>query len=166
MPDEVHIKLPSICGDNPDIVRKLLRALCNHSKSGNLWKTDFINFMVQEDFQWCSRDMQLFVRPMPFFLLVLHVNDMLAAYKCNHFLDKFWSKLPKTFKIKDLENPQNFLGIEVNCIPIQWCVALTAKIHTWSCWKFNLSSDLWPVIMELHLGITLQDLARNTSAFV
>ena len=60
MPDEVYIKLPSICGDNPDIVRKLLRALCNHSKSGNLWKTDFINFMVQEDFQWCSRDMRLF----------------------------------------------------------------------------------------------------------
>ena len=36
MPDEVYIKLLSICGDDADMVRRLLGALYGHPQAGQL----------------------------------------------------------------------------------------------------------------------------------
>ena len=46
MPDEVYVRLPSICGDDPRLVRKLFRALYGHSKAGQLWNVHFVQFML------------------------------------------------------------------------------------------------------------------------
>ena len=46
MLDEVYVKLPSICGDDPDMVRYLLHALYGHPRAGQLWNDNFIQFML------------------------------------------------------------------------------------------------------------------------
>jgi hypothetical protein len=56
MPDEVYIKLPEICGDAMDLVQRLWKALYGHPKAGNLWNSDFVEFMLQEGFKQCTRD--------------------------------------------------------------------------------------------------------------
>ena len=66
MPDEVYIKLPKICGDEDNLVRRLWKALYGHPKAGNLWNSDFVKFML-EGFKQCARDKCLFYHPAIFF---------------------------------------------------------------------------------------------------
>ena len=110
MPDEVYIRLPSICGGDPALVRRLLRALYGHPKAGNLWNCDFVTFMLGEGFLQCTRDKCLFFHPTLFFLVVLYVDDLLGACENNTVLKKFWRKLATAFKIWDMSTPTNFLG--------------------------------------------------------
>ena len=146
MPDEVYVKLPSICGDDPTLVRRLLRALYGHPKAGNLWNFDFVNFMLGEGFLQCSRDKCLFFHPTLFFLVVLYVDDLLGACENNTVLKKFWKKLATSFKIRDLGKPTNFLGIEIACVPAQKSVALCQRKYVLDLAnKFNIPSDLRPV---------------------
>ena len=62
MPDEVDIKLPAICGDDPNMVRQLLRTLYGHPKAGHLWNVDFVQFMWGEGFLQCSQEKCLLYR--------------------------------------------------------------------------------------------------------
>ena len=79
MPDEVYIKLPKICGDDPSMVRRLYKALYGHLKARQLWNRDFVGFTSDEGFNATSRDECLFFRPKPYFLLILYVDDLLGA---------------------------------------------------------------------------------------
>ena len=63
MQDEVYIKLPKICGDDPNLVRRLQNALYGHPKAGQLWNRDFVGFTCDEGFAATSRDRCLFFRP-------------------------------------------------------------------------------------------------------
>ena len=45
---EVFTKLPKICGDDTNMVPRLLKALYGHPKAGQLWKRKFMSFMLQE----------------------------------------------------------------------------------------------------------------------
>ena len=145
MPDEVYIKLPKICGDAVDLVCRLWKALYGHPKAGNLWNTDFVEFMLQEGFKQCTRDKCLFYHPTVFFLLVLYVDDLMAACESKSFLKKFWRKLCARFKIRDLGTPTNFLGIEVNYMLEKRCVALSQQSYILSLAnKFQIPPELRP----------------------
>ena len=145
MPDEVYIKLPKICGDDPNMVRRLFKALYGHPKAGKLWNTDFVGFTGDEGFVATSRDRCLFFRPKPYFLLVLYVDDLLGACECKRFLDKFWRKLSTVFKIRDMGTPTNFLGMEVSRDTANSCISLTQTkyIHELAS-KFHLPVELRP----------------------
>ena len=101
MPDEVYIKLPSICGDDADMVRHILRALYGHPKAGQLWNVDFVQFMVSEGLVQCPRDKCLFIHPI-LFLLVLYEDDLLGACKSKSYINKFWRKLSARLKISGI----------------------------------------------------------------
>ena len=82
----MHVRLPSICGDDPTLVRRLQKALYGHPKAGKLWNTAFVGFTGDEGFSPTSRDRCLFFRPKPYFLLVLYADDLLGACE---FLNKY-----------------------------------------------------------------------------
>ena len=146
MPDEVYVRLPSICGDQPGYVRRLYKALYGHPKAGNLWNCDFVTFARIEGFQPTARDKCLFFRPRPYFLLALYVDDLLCACECSKFLKKFFNKLAATFKIRDLGSPSSFLGIDVCYDSDQRCVALSQQNYILDlAAKFNLPPTLRPV---------------------
>ena len=146
MPDEVYVRLPSICGDQPGYVRRLYKALYGHPKAGNLWNCDFVTFARIEGFQPTARDKCLFFRPRPYFLLALYVDDLLGACECSRFLKKFFNKLAATFKIRDLGSPSSFLGIDVCYDSDQRCVALSQQNYILDlATKFNLPPTLRPV---------------------
>ena len=48
--------------------------------------------------------------------------------KTNH-MNQFWKKLAATFEIRGLGNPKKCLGIEVNHVSEQQCVALTQRAY-------------------------------------
>ena len=125
MPDEVYIKLPKICGDDPSMVRRLYKALYGHLKARRLWNRDFVGFTSDEGFNATSRDKCLFFRPKPYFLLILYVDDLLGACECKRYLDKFWRKLASVFKIRDMGTPSNFLGMEASHDPANSCISLS-----------------------------------------
>ena len=67
MPDEVYIKLPKICGDDPDMVRHLQKALYDHPKAGKLWNNGFVGFTHDEGFTATLQDRCLFFCRKPYF---------------------------------------------------------------------------------------------------
>ena len=116
MTDEVYIKLPIICGDPTHSVRRLLKAIYGHPKAGQLWNDKFVSFMISMGFLQCSRDPCFFYNLSTNFLLVLYVDDLLAAAGTEKELKKFWISLSNAFKLRDMGQPKFFLGMEIHYI--------------------------------------------------
>ena len=116
MTDEVYIKLPIICGDPTQSVRRLLKAIYGHPKAGQLWNDKFVSFMISMGFLQCSRDPCFFYNLSTNFLLVLYVDDLLAAAGTEKELKKFWISLSNAFKLRDMGQPKFFLGMEIHYI--------------------------------------------------
>ena len=56
MDNEVYIKLPIICGDDNNYVRRLLKALYGHPKARQLWNMKFVAFMIAQNFKQSARE--------------------------------------------------------------------------------------------------------------
>ena len=91
MTDEVYIKLPAICGDPSQSVRRLLKAIYGHPKAGQLWNDKFVSFMISAGFLQCSRNPYFFYNLSTNVFLVLYVDDLLAAAGTEKELKKFWT---------------------------------------------------------------------------
>ena len=73
------------------------------------------------------------------------MDDLIAACESKSFLKKFWKKLCARFKIRDLGTPMNFLGIEVNYIQEERCVALSQRQYILNlAKKFDIPPELRP----------------------
>ena len=72
-----------------------------------------------------------------------YVDDLLGACESKFYLHKFWRKLAARFKIRDLGYSKSFLGIEINHVPEQQCVALTQSAYILElASKFERPTDL------------------------
>ena len=84
MKDEVYVRLPKVCNENPRKVRRLLKALYGHPKTGQLWNDQFVQFMLSLHFSQCSRDPCFFYNLQQNIFVVLYVDDLLAACSSSH----------------------------------------------------------------------------------
>jgi len=129
MTDEVFVKLPTSCGDEPGMVRQLLKALYGHPKAGQLWNQKFVQFMTTRGFIQSERDKCFFYNLKAEFFLVLYVDDLIAAALHVKQLNRFWGQLQSVFKVRDMGEPKHFLGMEISHILQHGLVAISQRIY-------------------------------------
>ena len=110
MNEEVYVKLPRVCEDDPTLVRQLCKALYGHPRAGQLWNKKFVDFMLALGFVQSLRDKCLFIHSGHGIYVVLYVDDLLAAAGTIKALNSFWRKLEGAFKIRCMGTPKFFLG--------------------------------------------------------
>ena len=129
MNEEVYVKLPRVCGDDPTLVRRLFKALYGHPRAGQLWNKKFVDFMLSLGFIQSLRDKCLFVHVSHGIYVVLYVDDLLAAARTVKALNSFWKKLESTFKIRSMGTPTFFLGMDICYLQDQGILTLSQSSY-------------------------------------
>ena len=79
MTDTCYIKLPTVCGDPPGLVRRLFKALYGHVEAPKLWNQEWSSVMRDLGFVQSKRDPCLWMHTGKSIILVLYVDDSLIA---------------------------------------------------------------------------------------
>jgi len=95
-----------------------------------IWNDKFVSFMISMGFLQCSRDPCFFYNLSTNFLLVLYVDDLLAAAGTEKELKKFWISLSNAFKLRDMGQPKFFLGMEIHYIRNSGVMTISVLLQT------------------------------------
>ena len=113
MSDTCYIKLPKVCGDPPDLVRQLFKALYGHVEAPKLWNMEWSAVMVGLGFVQSRRDPCLWMNKGKNIILVLYVDDSLICAKTLRAIDRLIASLKVKFRLREMGQPTQFLGMTV-----------------------------------------------------
>jgi len=117
--EEIYMDVPAGFKDpkRPNLVCKLLKALYGLKQAPRMWNAKIDGFLVEglgffsspnEPCVYIKR-----VRGNVVMIIVLYVDDILIAGNCRSSIDKVKAEFKARFKMKDLGNASEFLGIEI-----------------------------------------------------
>ena len=129
MTDTCYIKLPRVCGDPPDLVRKLFKALYGHVEAPKLWNMEWSTVMQDLGFVQSKRDPCLWMHGGKNIILVLYVDDSLICAKTKRAIDKLIAALKLKFRLRELGQPTQFLGMTVSYYQDHGVLALSQKAY-------------------------------------
>ena len=129
LPDICYVKLPKVCGDPPDLVRQLFKALYGHVEAPKLWNLERSAVMVSLGFVQSKRDPCLWMNKGKNIILVLYVDDALICAKTLRAIDKLIASLKLKFRLREMGQPTQFLGMTGAYYQDHGVLALSQKAY-------------------------------------
>ena len=117
---KVYIKQPKGFEDGTSRVCKLIKALYGLKESSRAWYECLAKFLISVGFKNSEIDYCLFYLKLKdeFVYLLIYVDDLLICGKNISLINKIKSLLSKRFKMKDMSEIKQYLGITVN---VEYC---------------------------------------------
>lgn len=113
--EEIYMKPPPGFETNGNVMR-LRKGLYGLKQSANIWNKMLVESLAKEGFVQSEADECLFIRrtDSDVCYIVVHVDDMLCAASNESLIDEIIKGLAKYFKLKDLGEVRQFLGIDIH----------------------------------------------------
>lgn len=112
--EEVYLRKPP--GMEQDVkVLKLQKSLYGLKKSPKDWNSKLNTFMLDQKFKRSNADCCLYVKNAnnQLIYLILYVDDILIFSCYLNFIEELEISLHKNFKMKNIENEINYLGLKI-----------------------------------------------------
>jgi hypothetical protein len=117
MDEEEYVKMPHGFYEEKGTVRKLLKALYGHPKSGKLWFNNLVAFLGKIGLHQSERDRCLFLSRDKSIFFIFHVDDFLLAAADTSKKDRMIQAVGAKYKIKEMGFPENFVGFQIYKVP-------------------------------------------------
>ena len=111
---EIYMFQPEGYEQSNDLVCKLNKSLYGLKQSGRNWNTLLHTFFVNNSFIQSSGDACVYFTISLSIIILIWVDDIIVAAKTLGLIIKIKDILKSKFKMKDLGNITNFLGIQFN----------------------------------------------------
>jgi len=117
--EEIYMDVPAGFKDpkRPNLVCKLLKALYGLKQAPRMWNAKIDSFLVENLGFFSSPNEPCVyikrVRGNVVMIILLYVDDILIGGKCRSSMDKVKAEFKARFKMKDLGDASEFLGIEI-----------------------------------------------------
>lgn len=114
--ETIYMKQPENYDDGTGRVCKLLKSLYGLKQASRNWNIKLNEVLVKAGYLRCKSDACIYVRRFnnSMVIVAVYVDDLLIFSNDNAWKDQLKSTLSKNFKMKDLGNASNVLGIRIN----------------------------------------------------
>jgi hypothetical protein len=115
MDQEVYIKMPKGFSEEKGLVRRLLKALYGHPKSGRLWYQKIAQFLATFGLQQSQREPCLFISQDC--MIIFYVDDFLVSRPTGMLVDGFFGNMQQQYTVRRMGFPSEFLGMQIEYFP-------------------------------------------------
>ena len=122
-----------MCGDPPGFMRQLFKALYGHVEAPKLWNQEWSSVMTSLGFVHSKKDPCLWMNQAKCVIYFLYVDDSLICARTISAIDKLIASLKTKFRLQELGQSTQFLGMTVLYFQDHGVLALSQQACLTNC---------------------------------